>query len=132
MASFKFSVYLCSLVTLIIPNILFAEEKKEQALLTTRVPQLETDEVQVWKTIIFPKQPLKMHRNDNKRIVIALTDTELKVVNDKGESHLLKWTKGSAHLLEADRQGELHADLNESDHPMEVMVIQFKNKDTKK
>ena len=99
----------------------------EQSEQTNRIQQFETDEVQVWKTTIFPNQPLKMHRHDNKRIVVALTDTELKVTNDKSESHFVKWKKGSAHLLNADRPNELHADINESDHPMEVMVIQFKN-----
>jgi len=44
----------------------------------------------------------------------------------------MKWAKGAVYLLEADKPGELHSDINESDHPMEVMVIQFKNTEVKK
>lgn len=97
-----------------------AEEK------TGRDQQLETSEVSVWKTTIFPHQPLKMHRHEHKRIVVALTDTRLKVMNDKGISHEVFWKKGTAHLLVADKKGECHVDINESNHPMQVMVIEFK------
>jgi chorismate mutase len=102
-----------------------AKEEKQQ---TNRFPQFENDEVQVWRTVISPKVPLKMHRHDHSRIVVALTDTELKYQNDKGETHQLKWEKGTAQLLPPDPPGQLHMDINESDHPMEVMVIQLKEK----
>lgn len=94
---------------------------------TVRVDQFENEEVQVWKTTIHPDQPLSMHRHNNKRIVVALTDTELTVRNDRGETHEVSWKRNTAHLLQADPPGEMHVDENKSDHPMEVMVIQFKS-----
>lgn len=93
---------------------------------TNRVKQFETDELEVWKTTIYPKQPLKLHRHDHKRILVALTDVALIVKNEEGTVRPIKFSKGTAHLLEADKPGELHVDINESDTPMEVMIIQFK------
>lgn len=119
-------IFLLSSITLLINPLLFAKNTSDPSQ-TNRIPQFETDDVAVWKTTINPKDPLKMHRHDNKRIVVALTDVDLTVTNDQGgKSSAYHWPKGTAHLLEADKPGELHVDVNETDHPMEVMVIQFK------
>lgn len=103
-----------------------AGDSNTQKAETSRFPQFETETVEVWRTVIHPKQPLKLHRHDNKRIIIALTDAALTITNDKSESHKVTWKKGNAYLLEPDKPGELHVDINESNHPMEVMVVQFK------
>lgn len=116
----KYFLLLCS------SGVLLMSTSLQSAEVTKREKQVETPEVIVWKTIIAPYQPLKMHRHDHKRIVIALTDTELLVTNDKGKSHKMTWKKGTAHVLLPDRQGEFHVDINKSNHPMEVMVVEFK------
>lgn len=95
---------------------------------THRVPQFQNDDVEVWKTTIFPTSPLKMHRHENDRIVVPLSDTKLKVVNDKGETKTYDWKAGSAYFLKRDIPGEQHMDVNETGKPVDVMVIQFKNK----
>ncbi len=105
-------------------TIAFSAAVKE----TQRFPQYENEKVQVWRTVIMPKQPLKMHRHDNARIVVPLTDVKLKVVyeNDVHPPKYHEWKKGNAYYLDKDPPNEMHADINESSHPMEVMVIQFK------
>ena len=116
-------VFLVFLSLALTQNLVFAAENPQ----TNRVPQFESDEVEVWKTTIYPKQPLKMHRHDHKRILVALTDVLLTVKNDQGKVHVIDLKKGTSRMLEPDKPGELHGDINESDHPMEVMVIQFKD-----
>ncbi|MBM3857150.1 MAG: hypothetical protein FJ390_04220 [Verrucomicrobia bacterium] len=96
------------------------------AALTHREKQCENQDVIVWKTIIEPNQPLVMHRHDHRRVVVALTDVDLLVKNDRGQSHRLIMKRGTARILLPDRPKELHCDINQSHHPMEVMVIEFK------
>ena len=102
-----------------------AQDAAEQV--TRRVPQFENEDVEVWKSIIFPNQPLSMHRHDNPRAIIALKGGTLTVVNEAGESREMTWETGSAYWLDADRPGELHGDVNEGTDPVEVIVVQLKN-----
>lgn len=94
---------------------------------TRRVPQFDNDLVEVWKSVILPNQPLSMHRHDNPRALIALTDGTLTVYNEAGESHQMTWEAGNAYWLDADPPGELHGDVNEGTEPVEVIVVQLKN-----
>ena len=93
---------------------------------TRRIPQLENDHVEVWKSIILPNQPLSMHRHDNPRAIIALRGGTLTVVNEAGDSKELTWETGSAYWLDVDPPGELHADVNQGSEPVEVIVVQLK------
>jgi hypothetical protein len=46
---------------------LWSEEPTQ--IQTHRVLQFENEHVKVWKTIIMPHQPLKMHRHDCSRVI---------------------------------------------------------------
>ena len=96
---------------------------------TRREPQFENDQVRVWKSIILPKQPLNYHRHEQGRALIALTDGELKVLNQEGQ-HIdtYRWERGKAYWLPADPPGKLHADLNETSQPIEVIVVELKKR----
>ncbi len=98
----------------------------EEAM-TRRVPQFDNQEVEVWKSIILPNQPLSMHRHDNPRAIIALKGGTLRVVNEAGEFRDMTWETGSAYWLEADPPGELHGDVNLGSEPVEVIVVQLKS-----
>lgn len=93
-----------------------------------RIPQFDNAEVKVWKTIIYPgaQQTISMHRHDRDRVVVALTEGTLKVVNDKGDTHYLHFKKNKAYFLTKDTPNELHSDENITDHPIKVMVIELK------
>ena len=91
---------------------------------TVRTPQLENDAVRVWKTSIAPGQPLTMHRHENGRVIVALTDGTLRIVKESGDSRTVTWEKGKAYWLAADPPGEKHGDLNEGTEPIEVMVVE--------
>jgi len=93
---------------------------------TQRIPQFENDDVEVWKSIIMPNQPLTMHRHDNPRAIIALKGGTLTVTSDTGDTHDMTWETGSAYWLEADPPGEMHGDVNQGDEPVEVIVVQLK------
>lgn len=87
---------------------------------------LKNENVKVWKTIIFPNQPLKMHRHDRSRVVVGLKGGVLTKIEDTGEESEFVFESHKAYWLDEDPPNTLHADINESNEPIEVMVIELK------
>ena len=96
---------------------------------THRVFQFENEHVRVWKTVIMPHQPLKMHRHDCARVVVGLKGGSLTKIEETGETSKLVFETGKAYWLNEDPPRTLHGDINESDEPIEVMVIEVKSLD---
>lgn len=96
---------------------------------TRREAQFENDQVRVWKTIIAPHQPLSYHRHDFNRVLIALTDGQLRVMDTSAkELTTYKWDRGKAYWLAADPPGKTHADANDTNQAIEVIVVELKQK----
>lgn len=114
---------------LLLALIIFLNESsaKEQMEGTHRVFQFENEHVRVWRTVIMPRQPLKMHRHDCSRVVVGLKGGTLTKIEETGESSPLVFETGKGYWLTEDPPGELHADINESDEPIEVMIIEVKS-----
>lgn len=94
---------------------------------TQRFPQFENEAVKVWKSIVFPNAPLTMHRHEHPRVIIALAGGQMKIVEESGSTESHNWESGKAYWLPANRPGTLHADVNNGDKPIEVMVVELKN-----
>jgi hypothetical protein len=93
-----------------------------------REPQFENSEVQVWKSIVMPGQPLSLHRHDHGRALISLNGGTLNVVDAAGKViDVYKLEAGKAIWLDADKPGTQHADVNPGKSPVEVIVVQLKN-----
>ena len=93
-----------------------------------REPQFENSEVQVWKSIVMPNQPLALHRHDHGRALISLNGGTLNVVDGAGKvMDVYKLEAGKAIWLDADKAGTQHADVNPGKTPVEVIVVQLKN-----
>jgi len=97
---------------------------------THRVFQFENEHVRVWKTVIMPHQPLKMHRHECARVVVGLKGGSLTKIEETGETSQLVFETGKAYWLNEDPPNTLHGDINESNEPIEVMVIEIKSLDT--
>jgi quercetin dioxygenase-like cupin family protein len=100
----------------------------QQQQTSHREPQFENSELKVWKSVIMPKQPLTLHRHDHGRALIALTDGQLDVVDKNGKrlGHY-DWKQGKAYWLGVDPPGQMHADVNNTTKPVEVIVVELKN-----
>jgi hypothetical protein len=99
----------------------------QQAPQPQRVPQFENDEVRVWKTTVPPNAPLSMHTHDHPRVIVALSGGVMKVVYESGGSEVHQWDTGKAYWLSSEEGKKRHADANQSDKPIEVMVVELKN-----
>lgn len=93
---------------------------------TVRVLQFENSQVRVWKTKIFPNQPLKMHRHDYDRIVVTMQGGNLAKLSEDGTIKDRIFESGESYWLEKDPLNELHACVNKSEEPIEVVVIEIK------
>jgi quercetin dioxygenase-like cupin family protein len=105
-----------------------AQSPAPQSGTTQRYPQFENEHVRVWKTVIMPNQPLAMHRHEFPRTIVALVGGQLKIQKDTGETQVVNWETGQAYWLEADPPNELHADVNDTGKPIEVMVVEMRRK----
>lgn len=95
---------------------------------TIRIPEFSNNEVNVWKTIIYPNknQILKIHRHEYNRVIVALDAGTLKITNNAGKTHYLNLQKDHAYYLTKDVSGELHTDENMSQYAIRVLVIELK------
>jgi beta-alanine degradation protein BauB len=98
---------------------------QQQASGTRREPQFKNAEVEVWKSIILPNQPLSLHRHDRGRTIVALKGGTLDVVDKHGKTmKQMVWETGKAYWLDADPPSEMHGDLNRTKETIEVIVVQ--------
>ncbi len=89
-----------------------------------RVDQFQNDEVKVWKTTVATGEPLPLHRHDHGRVVVALSDGKLDLVDSSGTHDLHVWQKDHAYWLPAMPPGAMHQDVNAGDGPIELMVVE--------
>ena len=99
---------------------------QQSASQTQRYPQFENDDVRVWRSVIQPNAPLAMHRHDHPRVIIALSGGKMKIVEQGGSAEEHVWEAGKAYWLPANPPNTMHADVDASDKPIEVMVVELK------
>jgi quercetin dioxygenase-like cupin family protein len=98
---------------------------RQAPAVTQRIPQLENEDVKVWKSVVLPNQPLVMHRHDHPRVIIALQGGTMKIVEQGGASEEHVWETGKAYWLPANAPGTQHADVNAGEKAIEVMVVEL-------
>jgi len=99
----------------------------QQSAAPQRVPQFENADVAVWKTTVMPNAPLQMHTHDHPRVIVALQGGTMKIVYQDGGSETHRWETGKAYWLSLEEGKRRHADANQGDKPIEVMVVELKN-----
>ena len=97
----------------------------QNAIQTVRVPQFENEDVKVWKSVVYPNQPLTMHRHEHPRVIVALKGGTMEIVEESGPREPHVWETGKAYWLPANPPNTRHADVNTGDQPIEVMVVEL-------
>jgi quercetin dioxygenase-like cupin family protein len=107
---------------------LWAQQQQQKS---HREPQFENGKMEAHYTLIMPHEPLTLHRHDHGRAIVALTDGVLKVEDKNGKvMDTYNWKKNHAYWLDKDPPGQVHADVNDTNKPIEVMVVELRG-DTK-
>jgi hypothetical protein len=75
----------------------------------------------------MPHAPLAMHTHDHPRVLVALTGGTMKIVYQDGTSEVQHWETGKAYWLSSEEGKKRHADSNQGDKPIEVMVVELKD-----
>ena len=94
---------------------------------TGREAQFENSEVKVWKSLVLPNSPLPFHRHEHPRMIVAMHGGAMKILEESGRSELHQWETGKAYWLPANPSGTRHQDVNVSNEPIEVMVVELEN-----
>lgn len=114
-------------MTFIIGTGFMSSSYAQNTNVTHRTPMFENDDVKVWKTVIMPNSPLSMHRHEHGRTIVVLKGGTLTIQQDTGEKKKVEWETGKAYWLDADPPGnKKHADVNETNETIEVMVVENK------
>jgi hypothetical protein len=100
-------------------------QTRSQPAASTRTDQFQNDSVKVWRTTVLPDAPLTLHRHDHPRIIVALTDGSMDLLDANGTHDLHVWQKDHAYWLPAMPPGAMHNDVNAGSKPIEVMVIEL-------
>jgi hypothetical protein len=75
----------------------------------------------------MPHAPLAMHTHDHPRVIVALQGGQMKIVYADGGTEAQNWETGKAYWLPMEEGKRRHADANQGDKPIEVMVVELKN-----
>ena len=92
----------------------------------TRVPQFENDRAVSWKSVSPPHTASTRHRHDRYRSVIGIVDGDLATVSADGRRTVTHYETGKAYWQEPMRPGETHKDVNDTDRPIELLVVEIK------
>jgi quercetin dioxygenase-like cupin family protein len=103
-------------------GVIYSQQNAQQ---TQRFPQFDNEDVKVWKSVVLPNQPLTMHRHDHPRVIVALKGGTMKIVDQSGAQEQHVWETGKAYWLPANPPGTKHADVNNGDQPIEVIVVEL-------
>ena len=107
-------------------SLVISQVEKKLAQVTEAFPaQFENADVNVWKTIIQPNQPLSMHLHVHPRVIIAVTGGTVNIVSPTGAIEPHVWDTGKAYWLPAMPPNTLHSDANAGTKPIEVMVVEL-------
>ena len=92
----------------------------------TRVPQFENDRTVSWRSVIPPHTESTLHRHDRYRTVIGIVGGDLTTVSANGRKTVTHYETGSAYWQAPMAAGEMHKDVNDTDKPIELVVVEMK------
>lgn len=90
--------------------------------------QFENDQICIGKATIAPHEEIGLHRDVHPQVVIALKGGTITRLEADGTTTDVKFPSGEAVFREADPENELHRSVNNSSEPVELIIVQLKNR----
>jgi hypothetical protein len=91
-----------------------------------RIPQFENDRAVSWKSVIPPHTESTLHRHDRYRTVVGIVGGELTTVSADGHRTVTRYETGKAYWQQPMHPGEMHRDVNDTNAPIELLVVEMK------
>jgi quercetin dioxygenase-like cupin family protein len=88
--------------------------------------QLENDEVSVARAKILPHEEIGLHRDAYPQVVVALQGGIITRLESDGTTNDVAFPTGKAVYRPIDPPDQLHKSVNNSDSPVELIIIQLK------
>ena len=90
--------------------------------------QLDNDQVCVSRVVIEPKEEIGLHRDALPQIVVGVRGGTIIRLEADGREVDVQFPTGKAVYRPVDPENELHKSVNRSDVPVEIIIIQIKQK----
>jgi hypothetical protein len=94
---------------------------------TKRKVFIDNPQTKVWQTTICPNKPLAYHTHDTARVVTAEKDVTLLVRYKSGVKKTIVLKANTPKFLNRKQGIEPHQDVNLSEKPVIVTVVELKN-----
>jgi hypothetical protein len=91
-----------------------------------RIPQFDNDRAVSWKSVIPPHTESTLHRHDRYRAIVAIVGGDLKTVSASGDVAVTHYETGKAYWQQPMPAGSMHKDVNDTDRPIELIVVELK------
>jgi hypothetical protein len=92
--------------------------------------QLENDAVSVARAKIMPHEEIGLHRDAYPQVVVALQGGVITRLEADGSKVNVNFPTGQAVFRNIDPPDQLHKSINDSDNPIELIIIQLKRGDS--
>lgn len=89
--------------------------------------QFENDQVCVAHAKILPHDEIGLHRDAHPQVVVALQGGTITRLEADGRTVDVEFPSGVAVFRPIDPENELHRSVNNSDTPVELIIIHLKN-----
>lgn len=88
--------------------------------------QFENDQVNVAKVKILPHEEIGLHRDVYPQVVVALKGGTITRLEADGRTVDVEFPTGVAVFRPTDPENQLHRSVNNSDEPVELIIVQLK------
>ena len=88
--------------------------------------QFDNEQVAVSRIVLAPKEELGLHRDHLPQIVIALKGGTITRIEADGREVDIEFPTGKAVYRPIDPEGEYHKSVNNSEEPIEAIIVQLK------
>lgn len=88
--------------------------------------QFENDQVRVAKVKILGHEEIGFHRDAYPQVIVATLGGTITRLESDGRAIDVVFPTGASVFKAADPEGELHRSVNNTDDPVELVVVQLK------
>lgn len=115
-----------TLFLILLPFLSLNANEFDEEAVTHHVSQFQNERVKVWKSVIFPNEPVDFHRHEFGAVIVGLNSGTLNRVYENGETEVFTIDQGCSYWLSPEKEFLMHSDVNVGKRPLEVMIVEMR------